>query len=70
MIRRKLAEIWEIDGNYHVEIHVSDYHLELTRGNEAQAEMASTYECIEALRKIVQMSDDNNVRLEKELPGP
>lgn len=68
MNKRKIAELWLIDGNYHLLAIVSGFHVNLARGNQELAELAATYEIIESLRKIVAESDSKRIQIEKEIP--
>jgi hypothetical protein len=68
---RKLAELWEVDGGYHLRVVVGAFQPSLT-DDPAAAEQYASYEAIEVLRKIVADSDANRVeyRADSELPPP
>jgi hypothetical protein len=67
-IRRKLAELWEIDGDYHIRIEVGAFQRELGANSRDKAEEIASFEVIEVLRKIVAESDAANIRIERDLP--
>jgi hypothetical protein len=65
---RKLAELWDIDGDYHLRVEVGAFQRTLGIADPRQAEDAASYEVIEVLRKIVRLADENRIQLEAELP--
>ena len=66
-MKRKLAELWEIDGDYHIRIEVGAFQRELGADSRDKAEEIASFEVIEVLRKIVGDSDAANIRTEHEL---
>jgi len=61
-MRRKLAELWEIDGDYHIRVEVGAFQRSLGVTSKYQAEEIASYEVIEVLRKIVQESDAGQIQ--------
>lgn len=49
---RKLAELWDVGGDYQIRVMVGAFQRSLTP-DAAQGEDLATYEVIEVLRKIV-----------------
>ena len=61
-MKRKLAELWEIDGDYHIRVEVGAFQRSLGASSKAQAEEIASFEVIEVLRKIVTDSDAGQIR--------
>ena len=53
---RKLAELWEVDGDYQIRVEVGAFQRALT-SDAATAEQLASFEVVEVLRKIVQDAD-------------
>jgi hypothetical protein len=68
---RKLAELWEVDGDYQIRVMVGAFQRHLTP-DPAQGEDLATYEVVEVLRKIVADFDANRVQIASDdrLPPP
>ena len=56
MARRKLAEIWDDNGAYHLRVEVGAFQRQFTGDPRTMEEIAS-YEVIEVLRKLVALAD-------------
>jgi len=70
---RKLAELWEVDGDYHVRVIVGAFQRQaLGAVDPSQAEEMAQFEMIEVLRKIVADfdADQVEVRSDDRLPPP
>jgi hypothetical protein len=65
-MRRKLAEVWETDGDYHLRIEVGAFQRELGAQDPVTAENVATFEVIEVLRKIVAEADADRLELKIE----
>ena len=62
MTRRKLCEILEVDGDYHLRIEVGAFQRGLGATSRAKAEEIASFEVIEVLRKLVADSDASNIQ--------
>lgn len=56
MARRKLAEVWDENGDYHLRVEVGAFQRQFT-GDPRTAEDIASFEVIEVLRKIVAEAD-------------
>lgn len=68
---RKLAELWEVGGDYQIRIMVGEFQRHLTP-DAAEGEDIATYEVVEVLRKIVVDFDADRVQVTSDdrLPPP
>jgi hypothetical protein len=67
---RKLAELWEVGGDYQIRVIVGAFQRELGATDPSQAEEMAQFEMIEVLRKIVADfdADEIQVRSDNVLP--
>jgi hypothetical protein len=66
MARRKLAEVWDENGDYHLRVEVGAFQRQFT-GDPRTAEDIASFEVIEVLRKIVAEADAERLEHRVEL---
>lgn len=58
---RKLAEIWDVDGGYHLRVEVGAFQRQLGATDRRTAAEVAEYEAIEVLRKMVADYDSGQI---------